>query len=188
VRLLLLATEITTPVTTTDPACEAVLFDRDGTLVVDVPYNGDPALVQPVPTAAIALQTLRHNGIRVGVVTNQSGVATGLLSTRAMAMVNDRIEQLLGAFDVWRICVHDEGQGCPCRKPAPGMVVDAAYELGIPPRRVVVVGDIGRDVHAGLNAGARAILVPTQRTRRTEIDSAPVVAADLLTAVRMVLR
>ncbi len=65
------------------PPVRAVLFDRDGTLVHDVPYNGDPDLVRPVDGAADALEPLRARGVRIGVVTNQSGVGRGLVSRRA---------------------------------------------------------------------------------------------------------
>jgi histidinol-phosphate phosphatase family protein len=168
--------------------CAAVLFDRDGTLVVDVPYNGDPRRVRLMPTVRRALKLLRSNGIATGVITNQSGVGKGLLSVEQVSAVNARVEELLGPLDVWQVCPHDEDDGCACRKPAPGMVRAAAAELGVPVENVVVIGDIGRDVQAGLAAGARAILVPTAQTRREEIESAPLVAADLLAAVREVIR
>jgi HAD superfamily hydrolase (TIGR01662 family) len=67
---------------------DAVLFDRDGTLVVDVPYNGDATLVEPVPGAREALDRLRSAGLRIGVVTNQSGIARGLFSGDQMDAVH----------------------------------------------------------------------------------------------------
>jgi HAD superfamily hydrolase (TIGR01662 family) len=165
----------------------AVLFDRDGTLVVDVPYCGDPALVRPVPTAGTALALVRDAGIPVGVVTNQSGIARGLLTPEQVSAVNRRVEALLGPFDVWEQCPHAPDDGCACRKPAPGMVLAAAARLGVPPRRVAVIGDIGADVAAAAAAGARAVLVPTPVTRPEEIVAAPVVRADLVAAVRHLL-
>ena len=62
------------------PPAGAVLFDRDGTLIRDVPYNGDPALVEPMPGAAAAVTAARRRGLRVGMITNQSGIARGLVS------------------------------------------------------------------------------------------------------------
>jgi D-glycero-D-manno-heptose 1,7-bisphosphate phosphatase len=165
----------------------AVLFDRDGTLVVDVPYCGDPALVRPVPTAAAALTLLRNAGIPVGVVTNQSGIARGLLTPDQVAAVNRRVEALLGPFDVWQQCPHGPDDGCSCRKPAPGMIHAAAARLGVPPERIAVIGDIGADVAAAAAAGARSVLVPTSVTRPEEIAAAPVVRPDLLAAVRHLL-
>src|SRR5919108_2075722 len=80
---------------------EAVLFDRDGTLVVDVAYNGDPARVRPVPGARAALDLLRVAGIPAGVVTNQSGIARGLITTAQAEAVNRRGERLLGPLAGW---------------------------------------------------------------------------------------
>ena len=165
----------------------AVLFDRDGTLVHDVPYNGDPGAVRPVDGAVEVVQRLRDHGVRTGVVTNQSGVARGLLTEDDVRRVNARVDDLFGGFDVWAVCPHQEADRCRCRKPAPGMVLDAAARLGVAAGEVVVVGDIGADVRAAQAAGARAVLVPTAQTRPDEIESAPVVARNLADAVRMVL-
>ncbi|MFJ9770810.1 D-glycero-alpha-D-manno-heptose-1,7-bisphosphate 7-phosphatase [Kitasatospora sp. NPDC101157] len=169
------------------PAAAAVLFDRDGTLVEDVPYNGDPAQVRPVPGAARAVAELRAAGLGLGVVSNQSGVARGLLTRRQVTAVQSRIEDLIGPFGIWAVCPHGPTEGCGCRKPAPGLVLAACRGLGVPPARTVVIGDIGADVGAARAAGARAILVPTPATRPEEVADAETVAADLTAAVRLVL-
>jgi HAD superfamily hydrolase (TIGR01662 family) len=176
------------PVVTTPGLFDAVLFDRDGTLVHDVPYNGDPARVEPVPGARSALDRLRAAGLRLGVVTNQSGIARGLITRAAADAVNARVEELLGPFDTWQVCPHDDADGCRCRKPAPGMVVAAARALGTVPQRCVVVGDIGRDMTAAAAAGAAGILVPTPVTLPAEVAAAPAVAAGLPAAVGEILR
>ncbi|MBW3574343.1 MAG: HAD family hydrolase [Actinobacteria bacterium] len=168
-------------------AARAVLIDRDGTLVVDVPYNGDPALVEPMPTALAALRRLRDAGLPVGVITNQSGVARGLLSLTHVDAVNHRVSELLGPFAGFWICPHGPEDGCACRKPAPGMVLAAAASLGVPPAACVVIGDIGADVEAAKAAGARGVLVPTRVTRPSEVAAADVVAPDLARAVELVL-
>ncbi|MBF8194200.1 HAD-IIIA family hydrolase [Nonomuraea sp. K274] len=165
----------------------AVLFDRDGTLIRDVPYNGDPDRVEPMPGALEALGRLRMAEVPVAVVTNQSGVAKGLLSPDDMDQVNARVEELLGPFDAWAICVHDDADGCTCRKPAPGLVIRAAAVLDVSPRDCVVVGDIGRDMEAARAAGARGILVPTGVTLPEEIEEASEVADDLSDVVDRVL-
>lgn len=165
----------------------AVLFDRDDTLVRDVPYNGDPQRVEPLPGARAALDRLRRLGVPVGVVSNQSGVARGLLAEHDVAAVNARVEQLLGPFDTWQVCTHGPDDGCACRKPAPGLIHRAAAHLGIDPRRCVLIGDIGADVEAAAAAGARGILVPTGRTLRAEVDAAPEVVDDLAGAVNRAL-
>lgn len=165
----------------------AVLFDRDGTLVDDVPYNGDPARVSPRPGARAALDRLRRRGLRIGAVSNQSGVARGLLSLEQVARVNARIEELVGPIETWAICPHAPDDGCGCRKPRPGLVVAAAARLGVPPDRCAVVGDIGADVQAAAAAGARGVLVPTPATLAEEVASAREVAADLDDAVTRLL-
>ena len=165
----------------------AVLFDRDGTLVRDVPYNGDPDLVQPMPGALDALAWLRERGVPVGVVTNQSAVGRGLLRRADVEAVNARIADLLGPFDDWQVCPHAPADGCGCRKPRPGLVLAAAAALGVLAERCVVIGDIGADVGAAHAAGARAVLVPTTATRPDEVAAAPAVAADLVAAVKLAL-
>ncbi|WP_026184305.1 HAD-IIIA family hydrolase [Salinispora vitiensis] len=167
---------------------DAVLLDRDGTLIEDVPYNGDPERVRPMPGARAALDALRAAGLRLAVVTNQSGLAKGLFTRAQLRAVHARVEQLLGPFDAWLICPHDDADRCDCRKPAPKLVHSAARRLGTTPRRCVLIGDIGRDVTAALAAGAQAVLVPTPLTRPAETSAAPWVAADLPTAVAEILR
>jgi D-glycero-D-manno-heptose 1,7-bisphosphate phosphatase len=165
----------------------AVLFDRDGTLIEDEPYCADPALVRPMPHARAALALVREAGLPIGVITNQSGIARGLLTREQATAVNERVERLLGPFGVWRMCPHGPDEGCPCRKPKPGMVLSAAAALGVPADRVVVIGDIGADVAAAAAAGARSVLVPTPVTRAEEIAAAPVVRRDLVSAVTHLL-
>ncbi|MEU0245457.1 HAD family hydrolase [Streptomyces sp. NPDC006235] len=166
---------------------KAVLFDRDGTLVHDVPYNADPDRVRPVEGAREALARLRERGIRTGVVTNQSGVARGLLTEADVRRVNHRVDELLGPFEVFAVCPHGPDDGCHCRKPQPGMVLWAAGRICTNPADLVVIGDIGADVEAARRAGAHGILVPTAQTRPEETADADHVAPDLLTAVRAVL-
>lgn len=166
---------------------DAVLFDRDGTLIADVPYNGDPGRVVPMPGARAALDRLRGAGLRLGVVTNQSGLARGRFTAAQLVAVNARVEEMLGPFGTWQVCPHDESDDCGCRKPAPGLIRAAADALGTVPARCVVVGDIGRDMVAAGAAGATGILVPTPVTLRAEVAAAPVVATDLATAADLIL-
>jgi histidinol-phosphate phosphatase family protein len=165
----------------------AVLFDRDGTLVHDVPYNGDPALVRPMPGADRAVAAVRAAGLPVAVVTNQSGIARGLLTRSQVDAVNAEVDRQLGGFDSWQLCPHAVKDGCSCRKPRPGMIRAAARDLGVRPQECVVIGDIGADVEAARAAGARAVLVPTGRTRPEEIAAAGAVADTLEQAVRLAL-
>jgi histidinol-phosphate phosphatase family protein len=169
------------------PAPGAVLLDRDGTLVVDIPYNGDPARVEPVPGVREAVERLRAAGIPLAVVSNQSGVARGLVTMEQVEAVNRRVEELLGPLGPWVVCPHAPDDGCDCRKPKAGLVLRAAEALGVDPARCALVGDIGSDVDAARAAGARPVLVPTPRTRREEVEAAPEVAPDLGAAVDLLL-
>ena len=169
------------------PPVRAVLFDRDGTLVHDVPYNGDPERVRVVEGAAEALHALRTAGVKVGVITNQSGIGRGLLTPEAVGAVNARVEAELGFFDTWQVCPHAPDDGCACRKPGPELVRRAARELAVPVEQCAVVGDIGADVQAARQAGARPVLVPTPLTRPEEVAEAPVVADNLADAVELLL-
>jgi histidinol-phosphate phosphatase family protein len=165
----------------------AVLFDRDGTLVADVPYNGDPELVVAMPGAREAVARLRAAGVAIAVVTNQSGVARGRLRPEQVEAVNRRVEELLGPLGPWLVCPHGPDDGCRCRKPAPGLVEAAARALGVAPSDCVVIGDVGADVQAATAAGARSVLIPTAATRAEEVAGAPEVAPDLGAAVDLLL-
>lgn len=164
-----------------------VLFDRDGTLVADLPYNGDPDAVFPLPGARTALDRLRAHGVPVGLVSNQSGIGRGLLTTAQVRRVNQRVAAVLGPFAFVAFCPHRPADGCRCRKPEPGMVLAAARSLGVAPTTLALVGDIGADVDAAVAAGAQPVLVPTEVTRQEEIIRAPTVVPDLAAAVDLLL-
>lgn len=165
----------------------AVLFDRDGTLVEDVPYNGDPERVLLMPTARAAVAEARAAGVATAVVSNQSGIARGLVDPGQVAAVNARVEELLGPLGPWCVCPHAPGDGCGCRKPAPGLILEAAARLGVEPAECVVIGDIAADMLAARAAGARAVMVPTPVTRPEEVRAAPALAPDLHSAVLLAL-
>jgi D-glycero-D-manno-heptose 1,7-bisphosphate phosphatase len=165
----------------------AVLFDRDGTIIADIPGNAEPSLVTAMPRARTALQRLRDANIPTAVISNQAGVALGHFTSEQVRAVNARAEELLGPLGPIFICEHDEHSECDCRKPKPGLVFRAAEVLGVRPEDCVVVGDIGADMDAARAAGARGILVPTPRTRPEEILAAPAVALHLDQAVDSIL-
>jgi histidinol-phosphate phosphatase family protein len=169
-------------------APRAVLLDRDGTLVRDIPYNGDPALVDPLPGVREALERLRAHGIRLAVVSNQSGIARGRLTASQAEAVMARANELLGPFDDVRWCPHGPEEGCACRKPAPGLLLAAAAALDVDPSRCAMIGDIGADVDAARAAGMRAVLVPTGVTRPEEVATAPETARTFAAAVDLLLR
>lgn len=166
---------------------QAVLLDRDGTLLVDVPYNGDPDRVVPMPGARRALARLRETGLPLAVVSNQSGVARGLIESEQVHAVNARAEHLLGPVDEWLFCPHGPAAGCGCRKPEPGLLLEAAARLGVRPERCAMIGDVAADVQAAQAVGAAAILVPTGRTESEDVRRAPRVAPTIAAAVDALL-
>jgi histidinol-phosphate phosphatase family protein len=131
-----------------------VLFDRDETLVVDVPFNGDPEKVRVAPNARAQLDRLRAAGLPLAVVSNQSGVGRGYITMEQVESVNRRVDELIGPFAGFFVCPHAPADDCDCRKPKPKLILDAARALGIEPGACVVVGDRESDVQAARNAGA----------------------------------
>lgn len=131
-----------------------MLFDRDETIVVDVPFNGDPDRVEPAPNARALLDRLRAAGLPLAVVSNQSGIGRGFVTPGQVDAVNRRIEDLLGPFAGFFVCPHAPEDACECRKPKPKLILDAARALGVDPACCVVVGDRESDVEAARKAGA----------------------------------
>jgi len=138
----------------------ALFLDRDGTLIVDVGYPRDPARVELLPGAVDALGLATALGYSLVIVSNQSGVARGIISPEEARAVQVRVDELFAAHGVsfagTYFCFHGPDEGCTCRKPAPGMLVRAARELGLSLRASVMVGDKPSDVAAGIAAGCRA--------------------------------
>ena len=128
---------------------------------MDVPYNGNPDLVRPVEGAEQCVRDLRRAGLKVGVISNQSGVGRGMITVAQVEQVNRKVEEIFGPFDVVLYCPHAPGDGCTCRKPMPGMIHAAARRLAIQPAQCAVVGDKQSDVDAATAAGARAFFVTT---------------------------
>jgi histidinol-phosphate phosphatase family protein len=166
---------------------EALLCDRDGTLITDVPYNGDPEKVEPLPGVAAALDRARRAGLRVAVVTNQSGVGQGLITPAQVRAVNARLCELLGPFDAIVCCPHVDADECGCRKPRPGLVRLAAELLEVSPDECVMIGDTGADVAAADGAGAVGVLVPNDQTMPLEIRGVTHLEVDFSAAVDSVL-
>jgi histidinol-phosphate phosphatase family protein len=134
----------------------SLLVDRDGTLIEDVGYLRDPAQVKLVDGAAEALRALQRDWALV-VISNQSGIARGLISEREAEAVHAAFIAAFAAegvtFAGCYYCPHAPEGGCTCRKPAPGLIVEAARELGLDLRRSVMLGDKASDVEAGRAAG-----------------------------------
>jgi D-glycero-D-manno-heptose 1,7-bisphosphate phosphatase len=147
-----------------------VLFDRDETLVTDVPFNGDPEKVEIVPEARGLLDRLRAAGLQLAVVSNQSGVGRGYITMDQVEAVNRRVDELLGPFAGFFVCPHAPEDDCDCRKPKPKLILDAARALGVAPEACVVVGDRESDVAAARNAGAVPIKIDGPRSLAEAVE------------------
>jgi histidinol-phosphate phosphatase family protein len=138
------------------PLRPALFLDRDGTLIVDVGYPRDPALVETLPGAIDALCKLQHTYALV-IISNQSGIARGRITPAEAAAVHARTIELFAAGGVTfagaYYCPHGPDDGCPCRKPAPGLLLDAAHELDLDLASSIMLGDKPSDLEAGLAAG-----------------------------------
>lgn len=173
-----------TPLAFTDPApmCDdpglmkplkpAVFLDRDGVVIEDVNYLGDPDRVRLIPGSAEAVAELNRAGWAVVIVSNQSGVARGLFSLAAVDAVHAHLAVMLrnhGArIDSFLFCPHhpeaempEFRADCDCRKPRPGMLLCAAAELGLDLAESWMIGDRESDLAAGAAAGCRTALVRT---------------------------
>lgn len=145
----------------------AVFLDRDGTLIEDTGYIRDPAHVRLLGGAAAALARLNTAGIPVIVVTNQSGIARGLLGWDDYRAVQARMEELLAAegarIGASYVCPHHPSitGPCDCRKPGPRLYRDAGEAHGIALGRAVWIGDRMSDVEPARTFGGRGVLVLT---------------------------
>jgi histidinol-phosphate phosphatase family protein len=147
----------------------ALFLDKDGTLIVDVPFNVDPARVALASGAGEALRRFASLGFQLIVVSNQPGVALGLFPERALRGVEAQIQKLLRpagvAIDAFFYCTHAPpraGKGtvaCLCRKPQPGLLRRAASDWHLDLARSWLVGDILDDIEAGRSAGCRTAFV-----------------------------
>lgn len=143
----------------------AVFLDRDGTLNHDPGYLGDAREFRFLPGAVEAVKRLKDAGYRVFVVSNQSGIARGFFGVDDLRRIHDRmaagLRQKGVTLDGIYYCPHHPDAQCPCRKPSPGMVLDAAAHYEIDLKRSYFVGDRHSDIETGKNAGCGTILVLT---------------------------
>lgn len=146
------------------PLARAVFLDRDGVLNEPVIRDGKPhppaseAELRIVPDAAVALHRLKARGLRLIVVTNQPDVARGAQTSAAVDAIHQRLRTELPLDDIL-CCLHDDRDRCACRKPLPGLILEAAKRHGIDPRRSFLVGDRWRDIDAGYRAGCRTVWI-----------------------------
>jgi D-glycero-D-manno-heptose 1,7-bisphosphate phosphatase len=149
---------------------KAVFLDKDGTIIPDVPYNVNPDLITLVDGVIDGLKLLKAHGFAFIVISNQAGVARGYFQYKDLEKVIEKIDLLLYKdgirIEKYYFCPHHtEGKipeytmKCNCRKPEPGMLLQAADELQIDMQSSWMIGDILNDVEAGNKAGTRTILI-----------------------------
>ena len=180
------------------PANRAVFLDRDGTIVKDLVYSADPALLEPLPGVFVALKKLREAGYRLIVITNQSGIARGIFTEAALNQLHEIMLKLFRKngveIDGVYYCPHYPTgkverymRVCDCRKPAPGMILKAAAEHDIDLARSWMVGDRAADIGAGRAAGCRTIAVLTGDNPPQDEDEPDFTVADMSEAATAIL-
>ncbi|GBD10426.1 D-glycero-beta-D-manno-heptose-1,7-bisphosphate 7-phosphatase [bacterium HR23] len=141
----------------------AVFLDRDGTLIEEVAYLRDPARVRLLPGTGEALAHLRRKGFALVLVSNQSGIGRGLVRPEELTQVHRRLEECLLAFGV-RLdgafyCPHAPWEGCECRKPRPGLLLQAMHQMGVIAEGSFLVGNTDADIAAGKAVGCTTVLL-----------------------------
>src|SRR5205809_2624096 len=172
-----------------DTLSTAVFIDRDGTIIEDRDYCSEPKDVKVFPGVPEALRRLKSNGFKLFIITNQSGIGRGLFTVEQYRAVEGEVLRQLGdgLIDATYFCPDVPGQHSSCRKPAPGMILQAQREHGIDLSRSFFIGDKEIDAECGRNAGVRTIRVRTGFDRDAANSYADWIAVDLLEAAKIIL-
>jgi len=151
-----------------------VVLDRDGTIIVERHYLSDPEQVELLPGAAEGMRRLAEMGLGLVMVTNQSGIARGYFDENRLGEIHQRVQELLAAENVYLdgiyYCPHHPDEGCRCRKPEPGMIQQAAQDLGFLASESFVIGDKPCDIELGQREGATTLLVRTGYGAQVEAE------------------
>ena len=138
---------------------KAVFLDRDGTIIYDRHYLKDPELVELMPGITDGLRCFKEHGFLLVLVSNQSGIARGYFGEKELALVQERIDEILQAqglvLDGIYHCPHGSDDACDCRKPKIGMALKAQRDLGLDLASCYMVGDKESDMQFGMNFGAK---------------------------------
>ena len=175
---------------------DLVILDRDGVINFDSDdYIKSPDEWQAIPGSLEAIAHLNHSGYRVVVASNQSGLARGLFDIATLHAIHQKMHDELagvgGYLDAVLFCPHGPDQGCACRKPAPGLLLDISRRFCSDLTGVYAVGDALRDIEAARTAGASPVLVRTGKGQHTLTDGQGIqdvpVYADLSEAVERLI-
>jgi len=175
--------------TSSDAKSRAVFIDRDGTIMHDADYCSDPRQVRIFDGVSDALRQLKDNGYKLIIITNQSGIGRGFFTMNQYQAVEAEVLLQLGdgLIDATYFCPDVPGQPSKCRKPAPGMILQAARDHHIDLSRSFFVGDKEIDAECGRNAGVRTIRVQTGFDREINGSIANWVARDLVEAAKIIV-
>jgi len=172
---------------------KAVFLDRDGTIIRDMVYLNDPAKIEVFPESYEAIKLLNKRGYLIIVITNQSGVARGIVQEKILKEINSIIvedfkQKEAIIHDVY-YCAEAVDSGSHFRKPNPGMLQDAAHKHDIDLKKSWMVGDRMTDVEAGLRAGCRSILLQNSTTPPidTSFAAPQIISKDMLDAAKYIL-
>ncbi len=169
---------------------KAVFIDRDDTIIEDVSYDSDPARTSLISGAAEALRKLKESGYLLVVISNQAGIGHGYFTADDVERKNSRMRELFRTegveFDAIYYCPHKPEDNCGCRKPAPGLILKAARDLGIDLKKSAMIGDKTTDPEAGIAAGC-AINIRISGEDAGTTGKSYLVAHDIAEACQMAL-
>src|SRR5437870_13023829 len=173
----------------TDTLSTAVFVDRDGTIIEDRDYCSEPKDVKVFPGVPEALRRLKSNGFKLFIITNQSGIGRGLFTVEQYRAVEGEVLRQLGdgLIDATYFCPDVPWQHSSCRKPAPGMIVEATREHQSDLIGPFLIGDEEIDQECGPTAGVRTIRVKTGPQSDTTDNKSDWIAEDLLAATEIIL-
>jgi len=176
--------------TSTRAKSHAVFVDRDGTIMHDADYCSRPDQVRVFNGTSTALRRLKKAGYKIIVITNQSGIGRGFFTEKDYRAVEAEVERQIGKnlIDATYFCPDAPGQPSKCRKPAPGMLLQAAHEHDVDLARSFLIGDKEIDAQCAHNANVRAIRVRTGFDKMTDGSCADWVAEDLPAAAEIILK
>lgn len=175
--------------TSSEAKSRAVFVDRDGTIMHDADYCSDPKQVHIFEGVPEALRNLKGKGYKLIVITNQSGIGRGFFTMDQYRAVEDEVLRQLGPdlIDATYFCPDVPGQPSKCRKPAPGMILEAVRDHHVDVSRSFFIGDKEIDAECGHNAGVRTIRVQTGFDRDTNGSCADWVARDFVEAAKIIV-
>lgn len=171
----------------------AVFLDRDGTIAEDVPYCSRVEDFKILPTVSRGIRLLNEQGLKVIIITNQSGIARGYFTEEVLFQIHQKMKEELAKYNAWidaiYVCPHHPDEGCECRKPKPTLFLQAAEEMKIALNLSYMIGDDAKDIEAGKTAGCKTILVttgPNGENIEAQVKEPDIIAANLYEAVEWI--